>query len=207
MPFAPRFSTADAQVLERDAVYEGFFSLEKLRLKHRLFGGGWSQPLSREMFNRGDAVAVLPWDPIRDELILVEQFRPGALREQESPWMLELVAGMVGDGEIDSEVAKREAMEEAGCALDRLQLIATFYPSAGACSEQIRAFIGRVVSAGVGEIHGLAEEHEDLLVHAIPREEALSMLDANQINNGHTLIALQWLARHGETLREQWLSN
>ena len=85
MPFSPRFSAADAQVLERDAVYEGFFSLEKLRLKHRLFGGGWSQSLSREMFNRGDAVAVLPWDPIRDELILVEQFRPGALREQESP--------------------------------------------------------------------------------------------------------------------------
>lgn len=207
MPFSPRFSAADAQVLERDAVYEGFFSLEKLRLKHRLFGGGWSQPLSREMFNRGDAVAVLPWDPIRDELILVEQFRPGALREQENPWMLELVAGMVADGETDSDVAKREALEEAGCTLDQLRLIATFYPSAGACSEQIRAFVGRVVSAGVGEIHGLADEHEDLLVHAIPRSEALSMLDANKINNGHTLIALQWLARHGETLREQWLSN
>ena len=207
MPFSPRFSAADAQVLERDAVYEGFFSFEKLRLKHRLFGGGWSQPLSREMFNRGDAVAVLPWDPIRDELILVEQFRPGALREQESPWMLELVAGMVADGETDSDVAKREALEEAGCALDQLQLIATFYPSAGACSEQIRAFVSRVVSAGVGEIHGLADEHEDLLVHAIPRAEAFTMLDANKINNGHTLIALQWLARHGETLREQWLSN
>ena len=121
--------------------------------------------------------------------------------------MLELVAGMVADGETDSQVARREAAEEAGCTLDQLELIATFYPSAGACSEQIRAFVGRVVSAGVGEIHGLADEHEDLLVHAIPRVEALRMLDANTINNGHTLIALQWLARHGEALREQWLSN
>jgi ADP-ribose pyrophosphatase len=120
--------------------------------------------------------------------------------------MLELVAGMVADGETDTEVVIRESAEEAGCRLDRLEPIATFYPSAGACSEQIRAFIGRVVSAGVGEVHGLAEEHEDLLVHAISRVEALRMLDANKINNGHTLIALQWLARHGEALREQWLS-
>ena len=206
-PFAPRFSAADAQVLERDVVYHGFFSLVKLSLKHRLFGGGWSQPLTREIFERGDAVAVLPWDPIRDELIFVEQFRPGALRDQDSPWMLELVAGMVADGESDSEVARREAQEEADCSLDQLELIATFYPSAGACSEQIRTFVGRVLTAGIGEVHGHAEEHEDLLVHAIPRVEALRMLDANEINNGHTLIALQWLARHGEALREQWLSN
>lgn len=205
--FSPRFSAEDAQVLGRDVVYQGFFSLAKLHLTHRLFGGGWSQPLTREIFERGDAVAVLPWDPVRDELILVEQFRPGALRQHENPWMLELVAGMVADGETDSQVARREAAEEAGCTLDQLELIATFYPSAGACSEQIRAFVGRVVSAGVGEIHGLADEHEDLLVHAIPRVEALRMLDANTINNGHTLIALQWLARHGEALREQWLSN
>ena len=204
--FSPQFSASDAQVLERNVEYKGFFSLVKLSLKHRLFGGGWSQPMTREIFERGDAVAVLPWDPIRDEVILIEQFRPGALREQENPWMLELVAGMVADGETDTEVAIRESAEEAGCRLDRLEPIATFYPSAGACSEQIRAFIGRVVSAGVGEVHGLAEEHEDLLVHAISRVEALRMLDANKINNGHTLIALQWLARHGEALREQWLS-
>jgi ADP-ribose pyrophosphatase len=205
--FSPRFSAADAEILEREVAYHGFFSLVKLSLRHRLFGGGWSRPMTREIFERGDAVAVLPWDPIRDELILVEQFRPGALREQDSPWMLELVAGMVADGETDAEVATREAAEEAGCTLDRLEPIATFYPSAGACSEQIRVFVGRSVSAGVGEIHGLAAEHEDLLVHAVSRVEALRMLDADKINNGHTLIALQWLARHGEALREQWLNN
>ena len=205
--FSLRFAVEDARVLEREVGYQGFFRLDRLRLQHRLFDGGWSAPFTRELFERGDAVAVLPWDPVRDELILVEQFRAGALRGQDSPWMLELVAGIVSEGESDESVAPREALEEAGCQLDRLVPIATFYPSAGACSEQIRTFMGRVVSAGVGEVHGLDDEHEDLLVHAIPRTQALGMLDANEINNGHTLIALQWLARHGEALRRQWLKD
>ena len=162
--------------------------------------------MTREVFERGDAVAVLPWDLNTDSLILVEQFRPGAIRQEDSPWMLELIAGVVEPGEADAEVAHREAMEEAGCELDRLHPIATFYPSAGACSEQIRAFVGRVVTAGVGEVHGLAEEHEDLLVHSVPREEAFRLLDSDRINNGHTLIALQWLARHGDALRLEWLN-
>ena len=202
-----RFSHDDARILEQDVVYQGFFRMDRLRLQHRLFAGGWSPPFTREVFERGDAVAVLPWDPVRDELILVEQFRVGAVRQQDSPWMLELVAGMVADGESDEAVAHREALEEAGCRMDRLLPIASFYPSAGACSEQIRMFVGRVVSAGVGEIHGLDGEHEDLLVHGIPRQQALAMLDANEINNGHTLIALQWLARHGEAVRGQWLQD
>ena len=205
--FSLRFAVEDVRVLEREVGYQGFFRLDRLRLQHRLFDGGWSEPFTRELFERGDAVAVLPWDPVRDELILVEQFRAGALRGQDSPWMLELVAGIVAEGESDEHVAHREALEEAGCKMDRLVPIATFYPSAGACSEQIRTFMGRVVSAGVGEVHGLDDEHEDLLVHAIPRTQALRMLDANEINNGHTLIALQWLARHGEALRRQWLKD
>ena len=205
--FSHRFAVEDVRVLEREVGYQGFFRLDRLRVQHRLFDGGWSEPFTRELFERGDAVAVLPWDPVRDELILVEQFRAGALRGQDSPWMLELVAGIVSEGESDESVAHREALEEAGCQLDRLVPIATFYPSAGACSEQIRTFMGRVVSAGVGEVHGLDDEHEDLLVHAIPRAQVLGMLDANEINNGHTLIALQWLARHGEALRRQWLKD
>lgn len=205
-PYRPRFASADAEIIHRESAYKGFFELERLTVRHRLFAGGWSAPFSRELFQRGDAVAVLPWDPVTDRLILVEQFRVGALREQATPWMLELVAGIVEPGESDVAVAHRESYEEAGCVLDRLLPIATFYPSAGACSEHIRAFIGRVVSAGIDEIHGLDQEHEDLLVHAIPRAQAIAMLDADEINNGHTLIALQWLARHGDTLRREWLS-
>lgn len=205
--FSLQFSDSDVEVLKREEGYRGHFRIDRLSLRHRLFGGGWSRTMTREVFERGDAVAVLPWDLNADSLILVEQFRPGAMRQEDSPWMLELIAGVVEPGEADAEVAHREAMEEAGCELDRLHPIATFYPSAGACSEQIRAFIGRVVTAGVGEVHGLADEHEDLLVHAVPREEAFRLLDSDGINNGHTLIALQWLARHGDALRQEWLNS
>ena len=205
--FSLQFSDSDVEVLKREEGYRGHFRVDRLSLRHRLFGGGWSGTMTREVFERGDAVAVLPWDLNADSLILVEQFRPGAMRQEASPWMLELIAGVVEPGEADAEVAHREAMEEAGCELDRLHPIATFYPSAGACSEQIRAFIGRVVTAGVGEVHGLADEHEDLLVHAVPREEAFRLLDSDGINNGHTLIALQWLARHGDALRQEWLNS
>ena len=204
--FSLQFSDSDVEVLKREEGYRGHFRVDRLSLRHRLFGGGWSRTMTREVFERGDAVAVLPWDLETDSLILVEQFRPGAIRREDSPWMLELIAGVVEPGEADAEVAHREAMEEAGCELDRLHPIATFYPSAGACSEQIRAFVGRVVTAGVGEVHGLAEEHEDLLVHAVSREEAFRLLDSDLINNGHTLIALQWLARHGDALRQEWLN-
>lgn len=204
---APQFSLADTEILEQRSVFEGYFRVSQLVLKHRLFNGAWSQPVQREVFQRGDAVAVLPWDPVRDELVLVEQFRPGALRDAQSPWMLELIAGIVEPGEADLDVVHREAAEEAGCAFDHVEYICTFYPSAGACDEQIRLFIGRVTAAGIGEIHGLDSEHEDILVHGIPRAEAIALLDADRINNGHTLIALQWLARHGDALRERWLAD
>lgn len=204
MAWEPKFSAGDVKVLGDEVVYRGHFCLRKLIVEHRLFTGGWSQSLTRELFDRGDAVAVLPYDPVSDSLILVEQFRPGAIRGSESPWMLELIAGVIEAGEADEEVVYREALEEADCHMTKLLPIASFYPSAGACSEQIRLFCGRVSSAGIGEVHGLDTEGEDLLVHSIAREEAFAMLAAGHITNGHTLIALQWLQIHGSSLREQW---
>lgn len=204
MRFTPRFTKSDVQVLAREPVFTGHFSVSALTLRHRRFKGDWSAVLRREIFERGDAVGVLPWNPVTDELILIEQFRPGALRPGCSPWMLELVAGVVEAGEDDVAVAHREAWEEAGCVMDRLLPIATFFPSVGACSEQVRLFIGRVTEAAVGQIAGLASEHEDILVHALPRSDVLAILDDNGIQNGHTLIALQWLARKGDQLRDVW---
>jgi len=202
--FQTRFGAADVDIEAREPSYKGYFSLETLTLRHRLFEGGWSAPMRRELFQRGDAIGVLPWDPVIDQLVMIEQFRVGAIRGSDSPWMLELIAGIVEPGEADSTVAHREAKEEAGCKLGRLEPIATFFPSAGACSEQIRLFIGEATHAQPGTIQGLDTEHEDILVHTIAREQALSMMDRNEINNGHTLIALQWLARHGERLRATW---
>jgi ADP-ribose pyrophosphatase len=199
-----RFGAQDVRVLENEVAYAGHFELRKLTLQHRCFAGGWSQPLVRELFERGDAVGVLPYDPASDSVVLIEQFRPGALRGEDSPWMLELVAGVVEPGESDEEVVHREAMEEAGCELSELVPIATFIPSAGACSEQVRLFCGRVSSAAIGGIHGLDDEGEDILVHSVSRADALQMVADDRIPNGHTLIALQWLQIHGDTLRERW---
>lgn len=199
-----KFGAQDVRILEEVAAYSGHFTLRKLTLQHRCFAGGWSEPLVRELFERGDAVGVLPYDPVTDSLVLIEQFRPGAMRGNDSPWMLELIAGLVEPGESDEQVIHREAMEEAGCEVSELVPIATMIPSAGACSEQVRLFCGRVSSAAIGGIRGLAEEGEDILVHSVPRAEALDLLARDCIPNGHTLVALQWLQIHGDKLRERW---
>ena len=199
-----RFGARDVRVLESEVAYQGHFTLRKLTLQHRRFGGGWSEPVVRELFERGDAVGVLPYNPVDDSLVMIEQFRPGAIRGSDSPWMLELIAGVVEPGEQDEDVVHREAMEEAGCQVAELVPIATLLPSAGACSEQVRLFCGRVTTAAIGGIRGLQNEGEDILVHSVAREDALRMLREDRIPNGHTLIALQWLQIHADELRERW---
>lgn len=199
-----RFGADAVRVLRDETAFRGHYAVRRLQLQHRLFAGGWSEPLQREVFERGDSVGVLPYYPESDSLVLIEQFRPGALRGQDSPWMLELVAGVVEPGEDDRDVVHREAREEAACELAALLPIARFFPSAGACSEQVRLYCGRVTRAGIGELHGLDSESEDILVHEVPRQEALQLLADDRVPNGHTLIALQWLALQGERLRERW---
>ncbi|MEM6606926.1 MAG: NUDIX domain-containing protein, partial [Pseudomonadota bacterium] len=202
-----RYSGADVRIVADDVVFDGYFRVHQRTFEHRLFSGDWSPPIVREVFERGSAVGVLPYDPWDDSLILIEQFRAGSVGDAVSPWMLELIAGIVELGEEDEAVARREAVEEAGCDLDLLTPIASFYPSAGACSEHVRLFLGRVRSAAVGEVKGLADEGEDILVHRVPRVQALAMLESDSVNNGHTLVALQWFALNWKRQREQWLAN
>lgn len=199
-----QFTARDVRLLDDQTVWSGYYAMRRITLQHRRFAGGWSGPIVREVFERGDAVAVLPYDPATDSLVMIEQFRPGAIRGDDSPWMLELIAGVVEAGERDEEVVHREAMEEAACELLELVPIATVFPSAGACTEQVRLFCGRVNKAAIGGLHGLQDEGEDILVHAVARTDALQLLAENRIPNGHTLIALQWLHIHGAALRERW---
>jgi ADP-ribose pyrophosphatase len=199
-----RFGARDVRVLDDELAWSGHYAVRRLRLQYRSFSGGWAEPVTREVFERGDAVGVLPYHPETDSLIMIEQFRPGALRGDDSPWMLELVAGVVERGEDDAEVARREAREEAACELLDLVPIATVFPSAGGCSEQVRLFCARAGSAAAPGVHGLPEEGEDILVHRVARRDALALLAADRIPNGHTLIALQWLHIHGDALRRRW---
>ncbi|MEE4662009.1 MAG: NUDIX domain-containing protein [Halieaceae bacterium] len=200
-----KFGAADVRLLDDDEVFSGYYRVRRLTLEHRAFAGGWADPITRELFERGDAVGVLPWDVERDELVLIEQFRVGAMRGDASPWMFEIVAGIVEPGESDDEVARRETAEESGLALLDLAPSVSFFPSPGACSEHVRLFVGRVDAAAAGGLHGCADEGEDIRVHRLPREDVMAMVDANQISNGHTLMSLLWLRVHGDALRQRWL--
>jgi len=192
------------QILDTQTVYEGFFRLEQYTLKHTLFAGGWSQPLKRELFRRGNCVAVLLYDPDRDEVVLIEQFRVGAVLQPKRAWLLEIVAGAIEEGETAEEVAYREAREEAGCEIRELREIMQFFTTPGGSSEWITLFCGIVDSSQVGGIHGLDEEDEDIRVSTLKFDEVFQLLEAGKIESGIPIIAIQWLYIHREKLRRQW---
>ena len=184
--------------------HDGFFRLERFGLRHALFDGGMSPPLTRELFERGHAVAVLPYDPVHDAVVLIEQFRIGALEREGGPWLLEIVAGVIDGDESPEAVARREVVEEADLHLGRLEKICRFYVSPGGTSESIHLYCGEVDSIGAGGIHGLDEEGEDIRVFAEPLDDALERLAAGEIDSASPVIALQWLALNRIRLRREW---
>lgn len=187
------YDQGDVQILNKEVLYKGFFECNKYTLKHKLFAGGWSPEIQLEFFERGHAAALLPYDPITDNVVLLEQFRFGALESEQSPWLFELVAGIIEEGEEASDVARREAKEEANLNVGAVQFITKYLVSPGGTTEQISLFISKVDSTQVGGIHGLVEEGEDIRVHVIPRKVAYQWVVEGKINNAATIIALQWL--------------
>ena len=195
----PRF-----EVLDRQVAFEGFFKIVRYRLRHRLFAGGMSAELVRELFERGDAAVVLPYDPARQEVVLVEQFRVGAITQPDDPWLLEPVAGILEPGETASAVARREAEEEAGLELRDLVPIGSYYPSPGGSDELCHAFVARVDARGAGGLFGLAHDHEDVKAHVVPLGTALGWLGDGRLRTASALITLQWLALHRGELEARW---
>lgn len=175
--------------------YSGFFKLKKISLRHTLFNGGWTQTIQRELFHRNNCVGVLLYDPIRDEVVLIEQIRMGALfvGSNEQAWLLEIVAGGIEQGETAEEVAYRESIEEAGCEIKNLTKINEFYTTPGGSSERLTLFYGEVDTTNVGGIYGLASENEDIRVSTVPFKEAYQMTLDGRINSAIPIIALQWL--------------
>ena len=195
---------ADVEVLQRETCFKGFYRLDRLHLRHRQFAGGMGPQLSRELFVRHDAVCVLPYDARRDCVVLIEQFRVGAMDKSSNPWLLELVAGLIDKDEQPEEVAHREAAEEADLKLDALWPITRYYPSPGGSDELVHLYLGRCDSEGAGGVHGLAEEGEDIRVHVWPLEDALQAVKDGRINNAASIIALQWLALNRAEVRGLW---
>ncbi len=198
------FSQADVEVVEREECFRGFYKLDRLHLRHRLFAGGMGKLINRELFVRHDAVCVLPYDPRRDEVVLIEQFRVGALGKSRNPWLLELVAGLIDKDEQPEEVARREAVEEAGLTLGALWPVCAYYPSPGGSDERVHLFVGRCDSVGAGGIHGLEEEGEDIRVHVLSFEDALARVRDGRIDNAASIMALQWLALNRDEVRGLW---
>jgi len=163
--------------------------------------------MTREIFERGNAAAVLPYDPRRDEVLLIRQFLPGAYFGGRSPCPLQIVAGMVEEGEAEEDVARREATEEAGCQIGRLERAHAFLPSPGGSSERVVVFCGEADLSQAEGIYGPAEEHEDIRVEVYAAREAIQLLDDGRIEAGPAVIALAWFARHHERLRSGWVSS
>jgi ADP-ribose pyrophosphatase len=194
-------------VLEQTVAYDGHFKIVRCRLRHRLFAGGMSRELMREVFERGHAVAVLPFDPERNQVVLIEQFRIGAFGVVDDPWLLEPVAGIIEEGESAADVARREAAEEAGLELLDLVPACTYFASPGGSTETCQVFIGRVDAAGADGIFGRADEGEDIKVHVVPFATALDWLGDGRIHAATTVVALQWLALHRAQLEERWTTD
>jgi ADP-ribose pyrophosphatase len=184
--------------------YHGFFKINEYTLQHQQFSGQSTPVFNREIFERGDAVVVMPYDIARDKVLLIEQFRVGALNNKDSPWLLEFVAGMFDVNESPEEVAIREAKEEANLNLRTKDLVPLFefYPSPGGTTEKLHLYLAKFDSSNVcsGQIYGLPEENEDILLHLVSRTEALALLSQGKITNAATIIGLQWLAINYSTL-------
>ncbi len=192
------------KTINHEIIFQGYFRIEKFDLQHEKYGGGWTETFQREIFERGSAVAVLPYDPVRDKVVLIEQFRAGGIGTIDPPWMKEIVAGIIEPGELEQEVAEREIMEEAGCQLLQLEKITRFYVSPGGTTEQCTIFCGRVDSEGVGGIFGLDHEFEDIMVEVVDLKQAEIWLQDGTINSAASIIALQWLLLNRDRLRQQW---
>jgi ADP-ribose pyrophosphatase len=192
-------------VVSNKLLYRGFFKLYRFELKHDLFEGGESPLLTRELLDRHHAAAVLPYDPVRDELVLIEQFRIGAAEDASGPWVMEIIAGLVEPGETAEQLVHREAMEEAGCTISDVIPVHHYYSSPGSSNEKIQIYFARTETQGLGGVHGIDEEGEDIRVHVVNSDTAFDWLDQGRIDSALPIIALQWFRLNREKIRSQWL--
>lgn len=204
-----QYNSEDVNLIEKFRRFDGFFKIEEYQVSHRLFNGEMSQVLTREIFERGDAVALIPFDPVRESIVVVEQFRVGALRAGGNPWLIEFIAGMFSKSESPTDVAVREAKEEANLTIEesRLEHITSYLSSPGGTSEKLHLYVAPIDARNVGGVYGLDEEGEDIKVHELPLKDALALVNDGTINNAMTIIGIQWLALNHQKLIAKWEIN
>lgn len=192
-------------LIAKETPFQGYFRVDRYTLRHSQFEGGLGPEITREVFERGHAACVVPYDPARDEIVLIEQFRPGAYAAGDpDPWLIEVVAGIIDAGETAENVCYREAEEESGLSVTALEPLGKHYMTPGGSSESIAFFVGRCESARASGVHGLDVEGEDIRVFAVPADEAIAMVHDNRIRNAMTALALLRFAAKREALRRAW---
>jgi len=205
----------DVEVVDKKQAFRGYFRIDQYRLRHRQFKGGMGAEISREIFERGHAACCLLYDPDLDKLVLIEQFRPGAYAAlsspwydsaNASPWLIEIVAGIIEDGEDPEEVVRREVLEEAGCIVQQIEPVFHYLVTPGGSSESMFAFVGKVDASNVDGVHGLEEEGEDIRVFALDVDDVFELFDQGRIVNSMTIIPLQWFRSHHQELRARWMT-
>jgi ADP-ribose pyrophosphatase len=201
-----RFDSEDVIIESKKPLFHGFFTMVQYQFRHKLYAGGWSDLITREMFERGHAVAVLPYDPVTQEFILIEQIRIGALATSKSPWLIEIIAGIIDAGETNETVCHREAAEEAGIELSHLTKALSYLASPGGTTERIHIYVAQTDATTAHGIHGLDHESEDILVHRVAEKDAYEWLQNGKIDNAASIIALQWFFMHKQTLLDNWQS-
>jgi ADP-ribose pyrophosphatase len=192
------------ELVEHVVAYQGRFRVSRYKFRHGLYQGGQSDVLSREVFERGQAAAVLPYDPRRDEVVLIRQFRAGSYVAGRHPWTWEIVAGIIEEGESPESLVRREAVEEASLEIREVIPMHNVIASPGACSEGCTIFLGHADTTDAGGVFGLESEGENILVKVLPFNEVRSMLEHGEIDNAIGVIALQWLALHRDEVRARW---
>jgi ADP-ribose pyrophosphatase len=204
MPINITFNNNDYEIIKREVLHQSIFRMVRYTLRHKLFCGGWSETFTREVLERYSAVAVLPYDPVLDRVILIEQFRPGSLADPNSPWLIEIPAGIITDNDAPDQHAYREATEETGCTLTALHPICETFVSPGGSNEHLHIYCGKVDASHVDGIHGLEHEHEDIRVINLSADEAFAAIATGKIKTTPALIALFWLQSQRKQMQEMW---
>ncbi len=200
-----QFTHDDVRLKPVENLYKGFFKINLYQFQHALFAGGESEVIRREILERGDAVAVLPYDPVTEQVLLIEQIRIGAIKSKHTPWLLECIAGMTDGSEDYEAVVKKEALEEAGLNLTELEFMLSYLSSPGGTTERLFLYLAHAdLSQMSTGIYGLETEGEDIKTHIMHVDEAQQRLNSGEIDNAATVISLQWLALNRDKIRKKW---
>ncbi|MBB1301177.1 MAG: ADP-ribose pyrophosphatase [Pseudoalteromonas rhizosphaerae] len=196
-----KFTKQDVIIAPIKVLYNGFFKINLYQFEHALFAGGQSATIRREILERGDAVAVLPYDPVTDCILLIEQIRIGAIKSKQSPWLLECIAGMTDGSTNYEDVVRREAFEEAGLVLSELEFMLSYLSSPGGTTERLHLYLAKTdLSQLQSGVYGLATEGEDIKTHILSFDDAMARLATGEIDNAASVISLQWLALNRERI-------